>query len=271
MVRMALGGFLKKVLEIKYQEVSENRSRVPLNTIRKQAEDSPVCSDFLSAMEKSNADNIGIIAEIKKASPSRGDIKTDLDPAIYAETYTKSGARAISVLTESKYFKGSLNDLKTVCNHTDLPVLRKDFTISSYQIFEAKKAGASSILLITTILSEHQLTDYISLTRDLGMEPLVEITSEKEFETAYGCDATVIDINNRNLQTLETDLNISKRIASILPDDIIPVEASGISSFNDILKGLGSNFFNFLVGESIVRANDTQAFIKELRNAAENE
>ena len=266
MADMGIEGFLKKVLEIKSLEVLKAKSRIPLNTIRREAEDTALKASFLAAMQKSSSDDIGIIAEIKKASPSKGDIKPDLDPVLYAKTYTRAGARAISVLTESQYFKGSLKDLEDVCTHTDLPVLRKDFTISSYQIYEAKKAGASSILLITTILSKDQLKAYINLARELDMEPLVEITSEKEFETAYDCEAKVVDMNNRNLQTLETDLTVSKRIAAILPNDIIPVEASGISSFTDIQKGLSSNIFNFLVGESIVKAKDTESFIKELRN-----
>ncbi len=263
---MGVEGFLKEVLEIKSLEVSKNKFHIPLNTIRREAEDTAHGPSFLTAMEKSSSDDIGIIAEVKKASPSKGDIRPDLDPALYAQKYTKACARAISVLTESQYFKGSLKDLEIVCANTNLPVLRKDFTISSYQIYEAKKAGASSILLITTILSKDQLKDYINLARELGMEPLVEITSEKEFETAYDCEAKVVDMNNRNLQTLETDLSVSKRIAAILPDGIIPVEASGISSFTDIQKGLSSSIFNFLVGESIVRAKDTESFIKELRN-----
>jgi indole-3-glycerol phosphate synthase len=263
---MGVEGFLKKMLEIKSLEVSKVKSDIPLNAIRREAEDTLLPASFLSAMEKGGSEDIGIIAEIKKASPSRGDIKPDLDPILYAEEYTKAGARAISVLTESQYFKGSLKDLEDVCANTDLPVLRKDFTISSYQIYEAKRAGASSILLITTILSKEQLKDYITLVRELDMEPLVEITSEREFETAYDCKAKVVDMNNRNLQTLETDPGVSKRIAAILPDDIIPVEASGISSFADIKKGLSANIFNFLVGESIVTAKDTKSFIKTLRN-----
>lgn len=263
---MGIEGFLKKVLEIKFLEVSKAKTLIPLNTIRREAEDTEHRADFLAAMLKSSPDDIGIIAEIKKASPSKGDIKIDLDPVLYTQIYTKAGASAISVLTESQYFKGSLKDLEQVCAHTDLPVLRKDFTISSYQIYEAKKAGASSILLITTILSRDQLTDYITLARELDMEPLVEITSEREFEAAYDCGAKVVDINNRNLQTLKTDLTVSKRIAKMLPNDIIPVEASGISCFADIEKGLAVNIYNFLVGESIVRAKDTEAFIKELRN-----
>lgn len=264
---MGIDGFLKQVVESKSQEVARAKSNIPLKTLRRQAEEAPKKASFLDALKKSSPDDIGIIAEIKKASPSKGGIKPDLDPALFAENYTKAGARAISVLTETQYFKGSVKDLEIVCNTTDLPVLRKDFTIRSYQIFEARKAGASSILLITPILSKDQLKDYIILARDLGMEPLVEIASEKEFEIAYYCGAKVVEINNRNLQTLEVDLTVSNRVAAILPSDIIPVQASGISSFKDIEKGLSSRIFNFLVGESIVRAKDTIAFIRELRNA----
>ncbi len=263
---MGVDGFLKEVLEVKFSELETNKSRISLQTIRRQAEETPTNASFLSAMKAGSIEDIGIIAEIKKASPSRGDIKTDLDPVRYAELYTKAGARAISVLTESKYFKGSLDDLEAVCAHTPLPVLRKDFIVSAYQIYEAKKAGASSILLITTILSREQLKDYILLSRELGMEPLVEITSEREFEITYACGTKIVDINNRNLQTLVTDTSVSRRIARMLPPDIIPVEASGISAFSDIEKGLSSNIFNFLVGESIVRAKDTESFIQILRN-----
>jgi len=263
---MGIGGFLKQVLEIKSRELAQASSRIPLKTMRREAEDAPQRASFLDALEKSNPDDIGIIAEIKKASPSKGDIRCDLDPVLFAKNYTEAGAMAISVLTESEFFKGSLNDLEMVCNTTNLPVLRKDFTIDAYQIYEAKKAGASSILLITTILSKEQLRDYILLVRELGMEPLVEIISEKEFEAAYYCGAKVVDINNRNLETLKTDLTVSKRIAAILPPDIIPVEASGISSFKDVEKGMAVHIYNFLVGESIVKAKDTKAFIRELRN-----
>ncbi len=267
---MSLDGFLKEVLEIKRLEVSHTQKQISLNALRQEAEDRSVPPDFFAAMEQGNADNIGVIAEVKKASPSKGNINIELDPEYCAKAYTNGGAVAISVLTETKYFKGSLDDLILVCDNTDLPVLRKDFTISSYQIYEAKRNGASSILLITTILSKDQLYDYISLVRELGMEPLVEITSEREFEIAYDCGAKIVDINNRNLQTLETDLNVSKRIAKILPDDIIPVEASGISSFDDIQQGMHANMYNFLVGESIVRSNDPEQFIKRLRGIKED-
>jgi len=261
---MKIEGFLKKMVEIKLEEIKRHRSAIPLKTIRREAEQTKRPASFLSAMAESSREHVGIIAEIKKASPSRGEIRLDLDVESYVQKYTAGGARAISVLTEPVYFKGSLTDLELACKTTDLPVLRKDFIINDYQIFEAKKAGAASILLITTLLSPKQQADYVSLVRDLGMEPLVEINSEWEFEQAYTSGGRVVGINNRNLQTLETDPTIAKRVAKIFPDDVIAVEASGISSRTDIERGLDENIFNFLVGESIVRAEDTKGFIQEL-------
>lgn len=261
---MKIEGFLKKMVEIKQEEMKRHRSAIPLKTIRLEAEQTKSPTSFLSAMAESSREHVGIIAEIKKASPSRGEIRLNLDVASYVKKYTAGGARAISVLTEPVYFKGSLTDLELACKTTDLPVLRKDFIINDYQIFEAKKAGAASILLITTLLSPKQQADYTSLIRDLGMEPLVEINSEWEFEQAYTSGGRVVGINNRNLQTLETDPTIAKRVAKIFPKDVIAVEASGISSRMDIERGLDENIFNFLVGESIVRAEDTKGFIQEL-------
>jgi indole-3-glycerol phosphate synthase len=261
---MKIEGFLKEMVAVKKEEIQRHKSKIPLKSVRREAEQRQAPPSFLSAMAESNTDDVGIIAEIKKASPSKGDIRVDLDVEAYVKKYTKAGARAISVLTESVYFKGSLDDLKIACNTSDLPILRKDFIIDDYQIFEAKKAGAASVLLITTLLSPKQQTDYTSLIRDLEMEPLVEINSEWEFEQAYTSGARVVGINNRNLQTLETDPTIAKRVAKIFPSEIIPVEASGISGRDDIEKGLHENIFNFLVGESIVRAKDTKAFIQSL-------
>lgn len=266
---MVLHGFLKEIFHVKQAEIARNQSEISFNTIRREAEEKPAGPEFLPAVNQCTKHDIGIIAEVKKASPSKGDIRIDLDIEAYAAACATGGAKALSVLTESRFFKGSIQDLETICRTTTLPVLRKDFVISAYQIFEAKRAGAASVLLITTMLSNDQLKDYITLTRELGMEPLVEITSEKEFETAYYCDSKVVDINNRNLVTLETDLTISKRIAAIIPDDIVPVEASGIRSFSDIEQGLNHQIFNFLVGESIVRSDEPEGFVKALRNATD--
>lgn len=269
---MGISGFLKEVVVLKKRDVAEAEHLISLKQVRKEAEEilksksaayrPPLA--FLHAIEKSRPGHVGIIAEIKKASPSKGDIRPDLDPAKYAKEYTKAGACAISVLTEQHYFKGSLDDLKRVRAVTSIPVLRKDFTLSSYQIYEAKAAGADSVLLITSMLSKEQLHDYVSLSRELGMEPLVEIHSEWELDKAVFADAKVIGINNRNLQTLEVDLNVSKRVVPFFAKEQIAVEASGISSSEDIKKGLECNIFSFLVGESIVRAENTKQFIQTL-------
>lgn len=269
---MGISGFLKEVVVLKKRDVAEAEHLISLKQVRKEAEEilksksagyrPPLA--FLHAIEKSRPGHVGIIAEIKKASPSKGDIRPDLDPAKYAKEYTKAGACAISVLTEPHYFKGSLDDLKRVRAVTSIPVLRKDFTLSSYQIYEAKAAGADSVLLITSMLSKEQLHDYVSLSRELGMEPLVEIHSEWELDKAVFADAKVIGINNRNLQTLEVDLNVSKRVVPFFAKEQIAVEASGISSSEDIKKGLECNIFSFLVGESIVRAENTKQFIQTL-------
>ncbi len=257
-------GFLKTMVRIKEDSVAHNRRTLPLAVLRKEAEKMSAGGDFYKAMARSTPRDVGIIAEIKKASPSKKEICLDLDPHTYVRDCEKAGARAISVLTEPVYFKGSLKDLKTACTATRLPVLRKDFIISTYQIYEAKQAGAGSVLLITTLLSRNQQADYTTLARELGMEPLVEISSEWECEQALGTGAKVVGINNRNLATLEVDPDTALRVAAVLPADIVPVAASGISCRQDIKKAVDAGIYNFLVGESIVRATDRKAFLQSL-------
>ncbi len=257
-------GFIKTMVRIKQDAVAHSHRTLPLAELRKEAEKLPAGADFHKAMARSTLQDVGIIAEIKKASPSKKDICLDLDPHTYIRDCEKAGARAISVLTEEVYFKGSLKDLKTACTATRLPVLRKDFIISAYQIYEAKQAGAGSVLLITTLLSRNQQTDYTILARELGMEPLVEISSEWECEQALVTGAKVIGINNRNLATLDVDPETALRVAGVLPADTVPVAASGISCRQDIKKAVDAGIYNFLVGESIVRAKDRKAFIRSL-------
>ena len=265
---MGLDGFLKEIFEHKKIEVQNSRSKLPLKEVRRKIETMAPAADFKAALEKSGHARPGIIAEIKKASPSKGDIRADLDAARFAQMYTKGGACAVSVLTESGYFIGSLEDLESAAKATDLPVLRKDFTINEYQIYEARFRGASSILLIRTLLELNQLADYIDLSREIGMEPLVEINSEYELEAADRCGASVIGVNNRNLATLKTDLDVTRRIAPLFAKNHIPVQASGIRSSRDIKDGVQMNIFNFLIGESIVTSDDPQAFIQELLSYA---
>jgi indole-3-glycerol phosphate synthase len=260
----SIHGFLTEIIKLKKQDIKKAIAKIPLKAQRNEAEFRPVEADFAQALENNNHEHAGIIAEIKKASPSKGLILENLDVALYTKKYTEAGASAISVLTENHYFKGSIDDLKIARENTDLPILRKDFTISSYQIYEARAFGANTILLIASILGKDQLSDYISLSREINLEPLVEIHTEDELEKADFCKAKIIGINNRNLSTLKTDLNISKRIAPLFEDYHIPIEASGISNRDQIQHGIDFQIYNFLVGESIVRADNTIKFIKEL-------
>ncbi len=265
---MAVTGFLKTIKEIKLAEIASHRQRMPLTSLRRKAETLAVPPDFSDAMAAGTPADVGIIAEIKKASPSKGDLCVDLNVKEYAQIYENAGSRAISVLTETVYFKGSLTDLETVCGHTRLPVLRKDFVFHEYQIYEARQAGAAAVLIMTTLLSADQQSDFISLARELDMEPLVEIASEWEMDQALKTGAHIVGINNRNLSTLEVDPEAAVRIGPLLPKEIVPVAASGFSCRADIVKGIHAGIFNFLIGESIIRSADPHAFIGSLRSDA---
>ncbi len=264
---MAAAGFLKKIKRIKKERIKEKLKNGSFQDLRSKAEAMKQTQDFKKALEKNDhAKKPGIIAEIKKASPSKGDIRADLDPGVYAEKYENAGACAVSVLTENIYFKGSLQDLDLASKRVNIPLLRKDFIISPFQIYEAKVFGACSVLLINKLLEKTQLENYIDLARQINMEPLVEIHSEREIDSVLKAHAKIVGINNRNLETLETDPDVAARVAPLLAKSIIPVEASSISSPLDIKKGMKSNIYNFLVGESIVKAEDPENFIRELIN-----
>ena len=257
---------LEKIIAAKKEELREIKKTTSISYLKDIINKIPEVRKFALALKKDLAGKNRIIAEVKKASPSKGDIRVDIDPGIYAKTYENAGACAVSVLTEHVYFKGSLKDLRLASNNVNIPVLRKDFIISSFQIYEAKAFGASSVLLINKLLEKNQLRDYIDIARQINMEPLVEIHSEWEIESILNGKAKIIGINNRNLENFETDTEVSKKIAPQLPKNTILVEASGISSPIDIQKGMESKIYNFLVGESIVKAKNPENFIRTLIN-----
>jgi indole-3-glycerol phosphate synthase len=187
-----------------------------------------------------------------------------LDAAAMAVQYARGGAAAISVLTDWTYFRGSLDDLKAVRAACRLPVLRKEFIISRYQVYEAAVAGADAILLIARILSTDQLNELYTLCRELGLEALVEIHTPADARRAAACGARLIGINNRNLRTFETDIAIAVDLVSRLSPGQVPVAASGIAGPADVQRNLDAGIYNFLVGESIVRSNTPSRFIREL-------
>lgn len=207
---------------------------------------------------------VRLIAEIKRASPSKGPLRPDLDPAALAQAYARGGAAALSVLTDGPFFGGSLDDLTVARKAVSLPVLRKDFIISDYQIYEARAAEADAVLLIVRAVSPSFLRDALSLCQALGLAALTEVHDEADVETALACGARILGVNNRNLETFETSLNTSIRLRPHIPEDRIMVAESGIRDRADIERLRAAGIFRFLIGESLVRAKDPEAAVRAL-------
>ena len=207
---------------------------------------------------------VSIIAEVKKASPSKGIIVKDFNPVKIARNYQDHGARAISVLTDRTYFQGNLLYLMQVREVVTLPVLRKDFIIDPLQIDEARAHGADAILLIAAILDEYQLLDYQQQAADLGMDSLVEVHQEKELQKALAAGADIIGINNRNLNNFKVDINTTFRLMKLIPDEIPVVSESGLTSADDIAALDEAGVTAALIGESLMRAGDESNFLKSL-------
>jgi indole-3-glycerol phosphate synthase len=258
---------LKKIVAHKKKEVLEARRDVPEKELREAAAGQREKRPFFTSLSGDGGSSINIIAEIKRASPSKGDICPDLDPAFYAAQYERGGAAALSVLTDTLFFKGSFEDFRQARQAASLPMLRKDFLISSYQIYESAVIGADAVLLITRILSHQQLRDYLALCQELGLDSLVEVHSDRDLESATQAGAALIGINNRNLSSFETDISTATRMVSQLEPFQTAVAASGIHSKEDIQLNLTCGIRNFLIGESLVRADDPALFLKSLMRA----
>ena len=254
--------FLSKIVAHKTEHVRAAERKSPVAQLREAAE---ARTDFRSFMAPFAAARINVIAEIKRASPSKGIIREDLDVGRFAAAYERGGAIALSVLTETEWFKGSIDDLKAARKATGLPVLRKDFTISDYQIYESSAIGADAVLLIVRILSEQQLSDYLALCRELRLDALVEVHTLDDLEQATAAGAKLIGINNRNLASFDTDIRNAMEIAARFSPGQIPVAASGIDSRADIEENVRAGIHNFLIGETLVRAEDPEAMLKNLR------
>ena len=251
---------LDQILKYKREELEHLKRKVRLGDVRKKAEDVERAMGFLEREAK----RIQIIAEIKKASPSAGVIVEKYDPVGIALQYEENGATALSVLTDEHFFQGKLSDLTEVQAKVRLPVLRKDFTFDEYQIFEARGAGADAVLLIARILTDSQLKDYRQLAGELGMAGLVEIHDENELDRAVRSSANLIGINNRDLDTLKTDLAVTERLVPKVPEGVAIVSESGISSRRDIERLQKTGVNCFLVGESLLREKDPGGKLREL-------
>lgn len=257
--------FLKIIIEDKQKEIAAAKKRLPEKALRELALLPRKRRPFLKRLESPGSSGVNIIAEIKRASPSKGILSAHLDPSTHAREYEHGGAAALSVLTDKPHFMGCAEDLKQARKATELPVLRKDFLISSYQLFESSVMGADAVLLIVRILSTSQLKNYLDICNELQMDALVEIHSEQDLESAVIAKARLIGINNRNLSSFETDMETTIRMASQLESYQLGVAASGIRRRKDIEKIMASGIWNFLVGESIVKAENPRAFIKSLQ------
>ncbi len=262
---MMAGDILERIVARKKAEVEAARQRIPEAALRRQAGAPRQRRHFYGALSQPGPSGVNIIAEIKRASPSKGSICPDLDPAAFARRYEAGGADALSVLTDADFFQGSPADLKAARAAVRLPVLRKDFIISPYQIYESAALGADAILLIVRILSAGELREYLALAADSGLDVLVEVHSESELEAALAAGARLIGVNNRNLRTFDTDVARASRMAALFQPPQVPVAESGIRGRGDIEMLQAAGIFNFLIGESIVRSPDPAVFIRSLK------
>jgi indole-3-glycerol phosphate synthase len=216
------------------------------------------------------ADEFNVIAEIKRASPSKGVLRGEVDPVELARAYERGGAAAISVLTEEEFFRGSLADLRAVRAAVSLPVLRKDFIVDEWQIFESAEAGADALLLIVAALERDALARLLRVTEEeLGMDALVEVHTAEELRLALDCGARIVGVNNRDLRTFEVSLETSVELAKLAAPDSLLVAESGLRTRDDLSCLAASGFRGFLVGETLMRADDPESALRDLRGARE--
>jgi len=253
---------LDKIVENKIQEVESRKIEEPVIELKDKIAASAESRDFLSAISKH--EKMNLIAEIKKASPSAGVIREDFSVEKIAEAYKMTEVDAISVLTDKKFFQGEIKYLNTAKNVANVPILRKDFIVDEYQIYESRAYKADAILLIVRILERSQLADYLAMTKELGMAALVEVHSEKELEQALYCNAEIIGINNRDLDTLEVDIETSLRIRGEVPENKVVVSESGIKTRNNVEKLYKYGIHAILVGEILMRSNNIKSEIQKL-------
>ena len=252
-----MSDILNKILQDKTREIVECAQRVSLPELSRRVENLPPSRGFVAAIkEKHSAGKAAVIAEIKKASPSKGIIRAQYQPAEIAKSYAANGAACLSVLTDRNYFKGSTEDLLAARAACELPVLRKDFMIDPYQIYQAREMGADAVLLIAAALGDPMMSDLEQTATALGLDVLVEVHNEQELERALRLETPLLGINNRNLRTFETTLATTISMLGMIPADKIVISESGIHSREDIqlLRDNGVN--GFLIGEAFMRESD---------------
>jgi indole-3-glycerol phosphate synthase len=252
---------LAEIAAYKQEFVAQRKRRCGLADIRRAAGDTARPADFGAAIA---GDGLALIAEIKKASPSKGVIREDFDPARIAAEYAQNGAAALSVLTDEAYFQGSDEHLQEARRVAELPALRKDFTVDEYQIYEGRCLGADAILIIVALMDGGQLRDFSGLARELGLSALVEVHTKEELDRALSARVEIVGINNRDLSTFETTLQTTLELAAHIPDGIAIVSESGINTREDIGRLEEAGVDAILVGEALMRERDIGAKVREL-------
>lgn len=260
-----IADILARILDAKRQEIVLARRRLPLEEIRQRLTDLPPTRPFRQALQERASQGTRIITEIKKASPSAGLIRADFDPVAIATTYERHGAAAISVLTDQKFFQGELAFLAAVRQQVRLPLLRKDFIIDPYQLYEARLHGADAVLLIAAALDVPVLTELAALSFTLGLEPLVEVHTAAELEKALESSCRVIGINNRDLHTFHTDVATTLDLLPQVPEGYLVVSESGLRDRATITRLEAHGVAAFLIGESLMREPDIGAKLDALR------
>jgi indole-3-glycerol phosphate synthase len=253
---------LDEIIAYKKKELAETKRRVPVSELRAKAADAGPARGFEKALSEGN--EIRLIAEVKKASPSKGVIREDFAPVDIAKTYTRSGAHCLSVLTEKKYFQGKLEYLDDIRKAVALPLLRKDFIIEEYQIVEARTAGADAVLLIAACLERQQIEDFIGVAEEIGLDVLVEAHTYKELDRALLAGAALVGINNRDLQSFSVSIQTTLDLLKDIPDDRVVVSESGIKTREDVLRLQQAGVDAILVGESLMREKDIGKKVREL-------
>lgn len=260
---------LERIVEQRRRDVDAARSAIPFETLEHCADQAPPPIDFAKRLQRDAP--MAVIAEIKRASPSKGDIAPGIDATRQAQAYAEAGAAAISVLTEPTWFKGTLDDLRAArtvvepLGEARPALLRKDFIIDPYQVIEARAHGADTVLLIVAALDKADLAQLMACSRSCGMEPLVEVNTAEEMRLAIDAGARIIGVNNRDLHSFTVDLGTTERLSGIVPGDVILAALSGIATRADVERFQRAGATAILVGEALMRADDPRLKIAELR------
>ncbi|TYC98687.1 indole-3-glycerol phosphate synthase TrpC [Arthrobacter echini] len=258
---------LDDIIEGVREDLAERRHAVPLADLRAAAASAPAPRDGLAALRRGRGNGIAVIAEVKRSSPSKGVLAEIADPGTLAANYERGGASIISVLTEQRRFGGSLADLDAVRGAVGIPVLRKDFTVDEYQIWEARAHGADVVLLIVAALSDAELTSFLALTHELGMSAIVETHTADEVRRAALAGARIIGVNVRDLKTLAVDRTVFTGLAELVPEDAVVIAESGVRGAADVAAYAAGGAHAVLVGEALVRGEDPAATIGEFQDA----